>query len=201
VAQCVWWLAAIIGLEQGLVNYIDNIQSWIEVTVSSKETTDNPAVVSKESREDQKDKVLSECEEYLQESRRQRDLVTRKATGKTKTGRINPLASTRQQLRIDKDKARSRVSRKSERIKVRDNDKTKGIQEAEIQRQNLAGECLRCTWPPDRKGTHRVKDCIRPIKLDKGTASYPKGKDYHRQQPSETESDSDSNLEEEVSSN
>jgi hypothetical protein len=27
VAQCVWWLAAIIGLEQGLVNYIDNIQS------------------------------------------------------------------------------------------------------------------------------------------------------------------------------
>jgi len=26
VAHCVWWLALIIGLEQGLVNYIDNLQ-------------------------------------------------------------------------------------------------------------------------------------------------------------------------------
>jgi hypothetical protein len=34
VAQCVWWLALIIRLEQGFVNYIDNILSRIEVTVS-----------------------------------------------------------------------------------------------------------------------------------------------------------------------
>jgi len=27
VAQCVWWLASIIGLEQGLVNHIDNLRS------------------------------------------------------------------------------------------------------------------------------------------------------------------------------
>jgi hypothetical protein len=27
VAQCVWWLASIIGLEPGLVIYIDNLQS------------------------------------------------------------------------------------------------------------------------------------------------------------------------------
>jgi hypothetical protein len=33
VAHCVWWLASIIGLEQGLVNYIDNIQSRVDVTV------------------------------------------------------------------------------------------------------------------------------------------------------------------------
>jgi hypothetical protein len=30
VAQCVWWLASVIGSEQGLVIHIDNIQSRIE---------------------------------------------------------------------------------------------------------------------------------------------------------------------------
>jgi len=25
VAQCVWWLASIIGLEQGLITYVDNL--------------------------------------------------------------------------------------------------------------------------------------------------------------------------------
>jgi hypothetical protein len=31
VAQCVWWLASMIGLQQGLIIHIDNIQSRIEV--------------------------------------------------------------------------------------------------------------------------------------------------------------------------
>jgi 3-mercaptopyruvate sulfurtransferase SseA len=30
VAQCVWWLVSIIGLEQGLIHYIDNLQSQKE---------------------------------------------------------------------------------------------------------------------------------------------------------------------------
>jgi hypothetical protein len=37
VAQCVWWLASIIGLEQGLVNYIDNIESRIKTFVDTEE--------------------------------------------------------------------------------------------------------------------------------------------------------------------
>jgi hypothetical protein len=37
---------------------------------------------------------------------------------------------------------------------------------------------LRCAWLSDRKGTHRVKDCRRPVTLEKGTASYPKTKGY-----------------------
>jgi hypothetical protein len=51
---------------------------------------------------------------------------------------------------------------------------------ADVERRKSAGECLRCAWPSDRKGSHRVKDCIRPIKLNKGTASYPKAKEYHK---------------------
>jgi hypothetical protein len=35
VAQCVWWLASIIGLHQGLVSYIDNIQSRRNVAIKS----------------------------------------------------------------------------------------------------------------------------------------------------------------------
>jgi hypothetical protein len=33
VAQCVWWLASVIGLEQSLVNYISNKQARKEVIV------------------------------------------------------------------------------------------------------------------------------------------------------------------------
>ena len=36
VAHCVWWLASIIGLEQGLVNHIDNIQSRVEVAIAAE---------------------------------------------------------------------------------------------------------------------------------------------------------------------
>jgi hypothetical protein len=32
VAQCIWWLASIIGLEEGLVKYIDNQQQHQETT-------------------------------------------------------------------------------------------------------------------------------------------------------------------------
>jgi hypothetical protein len=34
VAQCLWWIASIIGLEQGLVTYIDNIQSRVNATIA-----------------------------------------------------------------------------------------------------------------------------------------------------------------------
>jgi len=33
------------------------------------------------------------------------------------------------------------------------------------------------------KGNHRVKNCVRRIKLDKGTAIFPKDKNY--QEPTE----------------
>jgi hypothetical protein len=38
VAQCMWWLASIIGQEKGLINHIDNIQFRINVTAISEET-------------------------------------------------------------------------------------------------------------------------------------------------------------------
>jgi len=85
----------------------------------------------------------------------------------------------RKSKRGDKE---DRSSRKFKRNKPKPDfdNKTEGIDSSEISRRKAAGECLRCAWPSDRKGTHRVKDCKRPIKLDKGTAAFPKAKEYQK---------------------
>jgi len=77
-----------------------------------------------------------------------------------------------------KDRSSGRI--KKHRPKPDSDNKTEGIDSSELGRRRAAGECLRCAWPSDRKGTHRVKDCLRPIKLDKGTAPFPKAKEYQR---------------------
>jgi len=69
---------------------------------------------------------------------------------------------------------------RSERRPKKDSAKTEGIEPLEVERRKAAGECLRCAWPSDRKGSHRGKDCLRQIKLDRGTASYPKPKEYQK---------------------
>jgi len=178
VAQCVWWLASIIGLEQGLVNYIDNIQSRRNVTVNPEEALSIGRTVSPTPRDLQEDtrqdQILKECEKVLQESKKLRAKIS---VNTGKCNRINPLASTKKSLRIEKKR------------KTKVYNKTEGIEEGEIQRRKAEGECLHCAWPADRKGAHRVKDCIYPIKLDQGTANYPKAKGYQKikqvyQQPS-----------------
>jgi hypothetical protein len=96
------------------------------------------------------------------------------------------LASSRKSLRIARKK-RKVFSRKE------------GIEASELERRKGAGECLYCAWPPDRKGAHRVKDCIRRIRLDIGTASYPKGKIYQKKEASEPEPESNETSKEEDS--
>jgi len=59
-------------------------------------------------------------------------------------------------------------------------EKFEGISGDELDRRRKAKECLRCAWPADRKGKHNTKDCYRPIKLDKGTADFPKAKAYQK---------------------
>ena len=98
-------------------------------------------------------------------------------------------ATGKTERRTKKDRIRkSERGNKKEKYKIkkdrseptRDFTKTEGIDPSEISRRKASGECLRCAWPSDRKGTHKVKDCQRPIKLNKGTASFPKPKDYQR---------------------
>jgi len=172
VAQCVWWLVSIIGLEQGLVNYIDNIQPRQEIIIIPGKATERKETISPTPRDtpgnERQDRVLKKCEEFLKDSPRLRDIAALKSKGKTQTGRINP-------TKISKISLQNKVKNASH-----DYSKTEGISDSEIQRWKESGECLRCAWPSARKGSHRVKDCIRPIKLDKGMASYPKAKENQR---------------------
>ena len=88
-----------------------------------------------------------------------------------------------------------------DRSKPKDYSKKEGIEVGEIERRKAAGECLRCAWPADRKGTHQVKDCIRPIKLDTGTAAYSKVKGYQKPVGPEADSEAETSVKEESSSN
>jgi len=85
-----------------------------------------------------------------------------------------------------------RTIRRKDKKPRKDDSKTEGIESSEIQRRRSAGECLRCAWPSDRKGSHRVADCRRPIKLDKGTAAFPKAKEYQKMKVAGLQIESDS---------
>jgi hypothetical protein len=77
-----------------------------------------------------------------------------------------------------KDKT-DRKWKKSSKNKERSNE-LEGISEKELSRRRKDKECLKCAWPSDRKGKHFSRDCRRPIKLDEGTASFPKAKEYQK---------------------
>jgi hypothetical protein len=158
LAQRVWWIASVLGLQAGLVIHIDNIRARLEIAIVRE---DGPSTIRKSSegtKMDRQDKMLREYEEYLQDSRRLHDLETLKATGKSRTGQIHPLASLKESLRIARQK------------KAKDYSRTEGIEATAIERRKGASECLCCAWPPGQKGSYRVKDCVRKIRIAPGTA-------------------------------
>ena len=57
---------------------------------------------------------------------------------------------------------------------------TQGVPQDELDRRKKPRECMRCGWPADRKGNHKTMDCYRPVKTDKGTANFPKAKEYQK---------------------
>jgi len=49
VAHCVWWLASVIELEQGLINYINNLWERSEISLEEvKESSEGPAALVQE---------------------------------------------------------------------------------------------------------------------------------------------------------
>jgi hypothetical protein len=105
VAQCVWWLASIIGLEQGLINYIDNLKKR-EYSAPLEERSDivhpdrtrqilSERAVSSTPRdltEDRRlDRILDSAERCLAESEFIRTTPQR--------NRVNPLLQTKTQLK------------------------------------------------------------------------------------------------------
>jgi len=113
-----------------------------------------------------------------------------KVSEKTITGWINPTRESKKYLRKS-----NRVSKSA----AKDFSKTEGIDASEIERRKAAGECLRCAWPEYKKGNHGVRNCHRQIKLDKGTAIFPKDRKYQRPAQSSEGSDSGGNSDSEDS--
>jgi len=105
VAQCIWWLASIIGLEQGLIIHIDNLreQEWlasfdnklelihpdrIQRIQPERAVSSTPRDLTEESR---LDRILASAEKAIQESSRDRAIVQQ--------GRVNPLPTSKTQLK------------------------------------------------------------------------------------------------------
>jgi len=107
VAQCVWWLASIIGLEKELVSHIDRLQK----TQSAEPREQLPREVSATPRDlgnDQRlNKVLNDTKQYLKEYKRLRKIVALKASGRTTTGQIKPSKVFKEHLRKSKNTLRN----------------------------------------------------------------------------------------------
>jgi hypothetical protein len=143
VAQCVWWLASIIGLESGLINHIDKIQTREEArsqNLSPKEVQRVPEPVKQQQQihpdripqilrerevsavprdltEDQRlDLILDSAERVIQESFRDRAIVQQ--------GRVNPLPTTKAQLK----KAR-KIKRLQEENRKREAERSQRLRE------------------------------------------------------------------------
>jgi hypothetical protein len=103
VAQCVWWLASIISLEKGLIDYIDNIKDRCHIPVNPEKDLSERNCVTPTPRDIQEDtrpdKILKECEEFLRDSRRLRDIAALKSKGTTRTGRIHPTSISKKILK------------------------------------------------------------------------------------------------------
>jgi len=142
VAQCIWWLASIIGLEQELIIHIDNL----EQRLNTRQQEESPvrqevpepgqpiqqiyhdqvsqiaggrlvSTVPRDLTEDQRlDRILDSAERVIQESFRDRETY--------QPGRVNLLLSTKAQLK----KAR-KVKRLQEAGKKREAERTKMLQE------------------------------------------------------------------------
>jgi hypothetical protein len=108
VAHCVWWLASIFGLEQGLVIHTDNLQK----REYSAPLEDHPGIVHSDKaqqilfekavsltprdlmEDQQADQVLERAERFLEETEQ-----NRKNWNTWQRNRVNPLPQTKKQLR------------------------------------------------------------------------------------------------------
>jgi len=71
LAQCIWWLASIIGLEQGLINHINNIQSRLHAENRPEKIPSVGRTVSPTPRDIQGDPRLSPEESWIHPKRKE----------------------------------------------------------------------------------------------------------------------------------
>jgi len=190
VAQCVWWLASIIGIKEWLVTHIDKLWVWSKLDCA-------PGIVNSDSTIIHPDR-LRQIEKQNSDPDNQIYYDNRESSG-SETGlrsmfedslhhRIlenceeylqiserNRKTIARNNLHSSKKLLR-KLTQQSEQFqrKTRKNyqDQIQGIERSELDRRKSAGECHRFAWPQDRKGAHKTLDCHRCIRKEKGTAPF-----------------------------
>jgi hypothetical protein len=114
VANCAWWIAGIIGLDSGLITYIDNLESR-KRAYQPREISTTPRDLT----EDQRlDPILDSAERTIQESTRDRLRL--------QSNRVNPLPKTKNQLkkarkleRLQEEKRKSEIEKNKQLRKIR----------------------------------------------------------------------------------
>jgi len=189
-AQSIWWIASIIGLQEGLVIRIDNLKVRSDIGrtkriptptadrdsfYTSKKEQSIPGHNIHPSRIDQiqgsEDSFIgtdtesistTESEIHVEVIKTCELFMEQSKQERKAVGRKN-----RQLSRIDKKKAKKQ---KKERSFKTFRSQTEGMDDNELHHRKSAGECQCCAWPQDRKGGHKTLDCFRWKRLDKGTA-------------------------------
>jgi len=181
LAQIVWWISSIIGLQPGLIAHIDILKSRDDSgnTDLPKESlsynihpdrignlrrlevdnviSDNGTISTTES--NIHNEVINNCEAFLQQSYQERKAIGRQARKERRTIKA----------KVDREKIRKNIK---PILTVKS--QIGGINRSEVKRRKAAGECQHCAWPRDEKRSHSVLDCIRRKRFAKGTAQFPK---------------------------
>jgi len=75
VAQCLWWLVPIIGLEQALVSYIDKPLNQGNTILQEQPHREVPAIPRDLTEDRRIDQVLDNSKQYLTDSRQLREIA------------------------------------------------------------------------------------------------------------------------------
>jgi len=110
VANCVWWIAGVIGLDEGLRIHIDNLTSRERIIQGVSST---PRDIAKDISLDLDKQALSSSAKYVNDPLR-----------RTRKGRVNPLPQSKKQLK----KARQAEARQIQ-LQARSNTRLANIHE------------------------------------------------------------------------
>jgi hypothetical protein len=195
LAQSIWWISSIIGLQEELISHIDNLKERLDVLiqrVSSVELNQSAIEESSPNLQIHPDRVRRI--QASQDSYTESDIESNTTTetdihnevinnceafleqSKQKRKAIGRF--TREASKAIKRKADRIAKRRAKRPIKTFGTQTEGIDGSELRRRKAAGECQRCAWPLDRKGGHKTIDCFRWKKLERRTAPFQKKKKY-----------------------
>lgn len=131
---------------------------------TTKNQSDSGADQLYTSHDDNKDKILQDCERFLRQSKKQKKGLTRSCRKQRQKDITLKQRKPDHKIRKDKKGKKTYLSQ------------TNGIQKRELDRCKAARECQQCASPQGRQGSHKTLHCFRWIGMEKGKAPFPKNR-------------------------